>query len=78
MLTNSTEEREKGSNDINSIPTNLSIDLNKPNTPVFSNNLEIRKLHVSDSGWYECQLSTKPTQINYVYLEILGNQVIIK
>lgn len=36
------------------------------------NNLEIRKLHLSDSGWYECQLPTKPTQINYIYLEVLG------
>ncbi|CAF0864976.1 unnamed protein product [Brachionus calyciflorus] len=34
-------------------------------------NLEIRKLHNSDSGWYECQLPTKPTQINYIKLEVL-------
>jgi hypothetical protein len=36
------------------------------------NNLEIRKLQLSDSGWYECQLPTKPTQKNYIYLEVLS------
>lgn len=36
------------------------------------NNLEIRRLQLSDSGWYECQLPTKPTQINYIHLEVLG------
>lgn len=39
---------------------------------VTTHNLEIRKLQSSDSGWYECQLPTKPTQINYVYLEVLA------
>ncbi|RMZ95528.1 igLON family member 5 [Brachionus plicatilis] len=34
-------------------------------------NLEIRKVSCQDSGWYECQLPTKPTQINYVHLEVL-------
>lgn len=38
------------------------------------NNLEIRRLQVSDSGWYECQLPTKPTQINYIHLEVLGKR----
>jgi hypothetical protein len=42
------------------------------------NNLEIRKLQVSDSGWYECQLPTKPTQINYIYLEVLGKHQLFK
>lgn len=42
------------------------------NYKITSNNLEIRKLQVNDAGWYECQLPTKPTQINYVYLEVLG------
>jgi hypothetical protein len=36
------------------------------------NSLEIRKLQLTDSGWYECQLPTKPTQINYVFLEVLS------
>ena len=40
--------------------------------PITSNNLEIRKLQLSDSGWYECQLPTKPTQKNYVHLEVLS------
>ena len=39
------------------------------------NNLEIRRLQVSDSGWYECQLPTKPTQINYIHLEVLGKTI---
>jgi hypothetical protein len=39
---------------------------------ITNNNLEIRKLQLTDSGWYECQLPTKPTQINYIYLEVLG------
>jgi hypothetical protein len=43
------------------------------NMKITSNNLEIRKLQLSDSGWYECQLPTKPTQINYVHLEVLSN-----
>ena len=41
---------------------------------ITSNNLEIRKLQLTDSGWYECQLPTKPTQINYVYLEVLSKK----
>ena len=45
----------------------------KENSRITTHNLEIRKLHSSDSGWYECQLPTKPTQINYVYLEVLSN-----
>lgn len=40
---------------------------------VTTNNLEIRKLQVSDSGWYECQLPTKPTQKSYVFLQVHGN-----
>jgi hypothetical protein len=42
------------------------------NMKITSNNLEIRKLQLTDSGWYECQLPTKPTQINYVHLEVLS------
>jgi hypothetical protein len=42
------------------------------NSKISSNNLEIRKLQLSDSGWYECQLPTKPTQKNYVHLEVLS------
>jgi hypothetical protein len=48
----------------------------KPGSRLTINNLEIRKLQLSDSGWYECQLPTKPTQINYVYLEVLSKFVI--
>ena len=43
----------------------------KFDSKISSNNLEIRKLQLSDSGWYECQLPTKPTQKNYVHLEVL-------
>jgi len=43
------------------------------NLKITSNNLEIRKLQIADSGFYECQLPTKPTQINYVFLEVLAN-----
>jgi hypothetical protein len=35
-------------------------------------NLEIRKLQFNDSGWYECQLNTKPTIKNYIYLKVLS------
>ena len=42
------------------------------NGKVTSNNLEIRRLFTSDSGWYECQIPTKPTQKTYIYLEVLG------
>lgn len=35
-------------------------------------NLEIRKVNFKDSGWYECQLPTKPTKINYVHLEVMA------
>ena len=35
-------------------------------------NLEIRKLQLNDSGWYECQLNTKPTVKNYIYLKVLS------
>lgn len=35
-------------------------------------NLEIRKVNFEDSGWYECQLPTKPTKINYVHLQVLS------
>ena len=47
------------------------------NMKITSNNLEIRKLQLSDSGWYECQLPTKPTQINYVHLEVLSNNLYV-
>ena len=43
---------------------------------VTSNSLEIRKLQVTDSGWYECQLPTKPTQKTYVHLQVFGKQVL--
>ena len=35
-------------------------------------NLELRKLQFNDSGWYECQLNTKPTIKNYIYLKVLS------
>jgi hypothetical protein len=35
-------------------------------------NLEIRKLQINDSGWYECQLNTKPTIKNYIFLKVLS------
>lgn len=35
-------------------------------------NLEIRKVIFEDSGWYECQLPTKPTKINYIHLQVLS------
>ena len=41
---------------------------------VTSNSLEIRKLQVTDSGWYECQLPTKPTQKAYVHLQVFGKR----
>ena len=62
-----------------SIPPPPSASLAKTSQPaaetlkITSNNLEIRKLQLSDSGYYECQLPTKPTQINYVFLEVLAN-----
>jgi len=34
-------------------------------------NLEIRKLQLNDSGWYECQLNTRPTIKNYIYLNVI-------
>jgi hypothetical protein len=51
-----------------------SMSFHQNQTRVISNNLEIRKLTSSDSGWYECQLPTKPTQINYIYLEVLSKK----
>lgn len=39
---------------------------------ITTNNLEIRKLRIEDSGWYECQLPTKPTQKSYVFLQVHG------
>ncbi len=55
-------------------PSNI---VKKSTEKVINNNLEIRKLQLADSGWYECQLPTKPTQKNYVYLEVLGDFLII-
>jgi hypothetical protein len=54
--------------------SSLSFYLNQ--SRVISNNLEIRKLTSLDSGWYECQLPTKPTQINYIYLEVLSKKTL--
>ena len=50
----------------------LSLSSNRRRQRISSVNLEIRKLQITDSGWYECQLPTKPTQVNYIYLEVLG------
>lgn len=36
-------------------------------------NIELRKLQLNDTGYYECQLNTKPTLKNYIYLKVLGN-----
>ena len=52
---------------------NVSTNSFKLNSKLTVNSLEIRKLQLTDSGWYECQLPTKPTQINYVFLEVLSN-----
>jgi len=46
--------------------------INNSTDLITTNNLEIRKLQVSDSGWYECQVPTKPTQKSYVYLQVHG------
>lgn len=54
-----------------STPSSLIPKRVKP-SKITSNNLEIRKLQLADSGWYECQLPTKPTQKNYVHLEVLS------
>ena len=42
------------------------------NQKLLAYNLEIRKLQFNDSGWYECQLNTKPTIKNYIYLKVLS------
>ena len=44
------------------------------NSIVTTNDLSIRKLKISDSGWYECQLPTKPTQKNYIHLQVFGKK----
>lgn len=56
----------------NQISNRYEHGLKEKNPKITTNDLEIRKLKISDSGWYECQLPTKPTQKNYIYLEVFG------
>ncbi len=81
VISNSTDDEKASFDTFNYIPNEVDKPVSvrnsddqplAPSDRVTSNNLEIRKLRLSDSGWYECQLPTKPTQKNYVYLEVLG------
>ena len=73
VITNSSNEENHSPFDSvliqSTYPSNV---VKKSVEKVINNNLEIRRLQLSDAGWYECQLPTKPTQKNYVYLEVLG------